>query len=49
MPGATVTRKGGKRLGISGTDEKDEAVRVVFRLNIAKHDLRFEPGGAEET
>lgn len=39
----------GRDWEISGTDEKSEAVRVVFRLNMPKHDLRFEPGGKEET
>lgn len=29
---------------IIGTGEKDEAMRIVFRLNIAKHRLKFEPG-----
>lgn len=31
-----------------GTDEKHEAMSVVFRLNIAKHSSVFEPKRKEE-
>lgn len=36
-------------LEIIGTEEENEAMRVVFRLSIAKHSSRFEPRGKEET
>jgi len=36
-------------LEIIGMDEEDEAMRVVCRLDIAKHSSRFELRGKEET
>lgn len=35
--GCTITRREGRDLEIIGMNEKGETVRVVFRLNIAKH------------